>query len=190
MKRSIRKRMRELLAAMHHGKASFASQAACSTLTTLDEFRLADVVMIYLSLPEEVDTAAIAQLAWQAGKTVLAPKVNWQDNTMVAMEIHSLQDDLVVDDAGFRQPAAGRLWAGGDIDLIVIPGLAFDACGNRMGRGMGFYDRFLSAGDMRALKCGLAFQEQLLIDPLPTTQNDQPIDMLVTDNGVLRFNQK
>jgi 5-formyltetrahydrofolate cyclo-ligase len=180
--------MRELLLAMHHGKASSASQAACETLTALDEFRLADVVMIYLSLPDEIDTSAIAQVAWEAGKTVLAPKVNWEDRTMTAMEIHSLQGDLVVADSGFREPATGRLWSGGDIDLIVIPGLAFDSRGNRMGRGMGFYDRFLSAGDMRALKCGLAFHEQLLSEPLPITQNDQPIDMLVTNNGVLRFN--
>ena len=188
MKRSVRKRMRELLAAMHHGKVSAASQAACATLTALDEFRLADVVMIYLSLPDEIDTSTIAQMAWQAGKTVLAPKVNWEDRTMTAMEIRSLRDGLAVDESGFRQPATGRLWSGGDIDLIVIPGLAFDTHGNRMGRGMGFYDRFLAGDDVRALKCGLAFHEQLLSDPLPTTQNDQPIDMLVTNNGVLRFN--
>jgi 5-formyltetrahydrofolate cyclo-ligase len=73
-----------------------------------------------------------------------------------------------------------------DIDLVVLPGLGFDPFGNRLGRGRGFYDRFLAHRDYRAVSCGLALEEQF-VESVPVGPHDMPIDMLVTDKNVRRF---
>jgi len=204
MKHGLRKRMRQLLAEMPAPLAAAKSQAACARLVALEEFHRAGVVMIYLSMPGEVDTAQIALAAWRAGKTVLAPRVSWEQRHLLAMEIHSLGSGLVVGSYGIREPAeGGGPWPASEIDFIVVPALAYDRRGYRLGRGGGFYDRFLAersvsppAGQMRmvdasreghrTVTCGLAFAEQV-VDELPTAAHDRPVEMLVTDQEVLRF---
>ena len=189
MKRSIRRQMKEALSGFEAEDLAQRSAAACARLIALEEFRSASVIMIYLSLPTEVDTSPIALAAWQDDKTVLAPKVSWEHRHMLALEIHSLQSNLVIDERGLREPDYGHPWPVNDIDLIVVPGLAFDTRGNRLGRGMGFYDRFLGQPTLRALKCGLAFHEQVVAN-LPISENDVPIDVLATDRQVLRFDRR
>jgi 5-formyltetrahydrofolate cyclo-ligase len=72
------------------------------------------------------------------------------------------------------------------IDLVIVPGLGFTPTGHRIGRGMGFYDRFLAQRDFIGLSCGLAFEEQI-VESLPMLDHDIPLGMLVTDKGIRRF---
>jgi 5-formyltetrahydrofolate cyclo-ligase len=81
---------------------------------------------------------------------------------------------------------AGRPMPVSFIDLVIVPGLGFTQSGYRIGRGMGFYDRFLSQPDFLGLSCGLAFDEQVL-DTLPILDHDMPLSMLATDRGLRRF---
>ena len=189
MKDRIRKQVRQILLEMPREVAADKSHAACTALVALREFQAADAVMIYLPMPAEVDSAAVALHAWQQDKTVLVPKVDWEQRHMMAVEIRSLEDDLPEGKYGIRQPATGSPWPVEDIDFIVVPALAYDRRGNRLGRGSGFYDRFLATAGMRAVTCGLAFQEQVL-DLLPIHQHDRGVDLLVTDAEVLRFNRR
>jgi len=107
---------------------------------------------------------------------------------MVAVTCRSIDDDeMLVDQFGIRTPKNGQMWPYEDIDLIVVPALAFDRQGNRLGRGGGFYDRFLAEPRVHAVTVGLGFAEQL-VEELPTHHYDRPVDMLVTDQHVLRFN--
>jgi 5-formyltetrahydrofolate cyclo-ligase len=73
-----------------------------------------------------------------------------------------------------------------DIDLVIVPGLAFDASGNRLGRGRGFYDRFLSHREFHGVICALALEEQFM-DEVPAEELDVKMHMLVTDARVRRF---
>jgi 5-formyltetrahydrofolate cyclo-ligase len=73
-----------------------------------------------------------------------------------------------------------------DIDLVVTPAMGFDMKGNRLGRGGSYYDRFFTGNGLRAARCGFAFEEQLL-DVIPATANDEPVDFVVTDAGVTYF---
>ena len=73
-----------------------------------------------------------------------------------------------------------------EIDLVVAPGLGFDRKGNRLGRGGSYYDRFFTNKELKAAKCGFAFAEQV-IETVPVTEHDMPVDMLVTDEEVLYF---
>ncbi len=186
MKAQLRKQMKATLAAMPPELAAAKSRAACEALIALPEYQKAQAVMLYLPMPQEVDTTGIILHAWQHGKTVLAPKVGWSQRHMLAIEIHSLDDGVVQGEFGLREPADGSPWPVEQIDLICVPALAFDRKGNRLGRGGGFYDRFLAEPNAKAVTCGLGFAEQLL-DDLPTHHHDRPVDLLVTDKDVLRF---
>jgi 5-formyltetrahydrofolate cyclo-ligase len=186
MKSIIRHRMRLMLAAIPVETAAERSRAACAAVIGLEEFSTARVIMLYVPLPGELDTTPIAQAARRAGKTVLVPRVFWDRCTMIGVATGWPEERLAADDHGLRQPAGGQPWPVEDIDLIITPGLAFDRLGNRLGRGGGYYDRFLSQNRIRAVTCGLAFAEQI-VEAMPVSQEDRRVDMIVTDKEVLRF---
>lgn len=185
-KAAIRKALRERLAAMSETERHTKSVAACSLIIASPEFQNARCVMLFLSSPEEVDTAPMALKAWQAGKTVVVPKVSWDQKRMLPVEISSLSDAGMTHTGPVREPIAGTPMPLGFIDLVVVPGLGFTSAGNRIGRGMGFYDRFLAQPDFLGLSCGIAFEEQI-VSALPTLDHDMPLSMLATDRGLIRF---
>ena len=142
--------------------------------------------MLYLSTPTEVDTSPLALKAWQAGKTVVVPKVSWDQRRMLPVEITSLNDHMTTSGPGVREPIDGKPVPVDFIDLVVVPGLGFTEKGYRIGRGMGFYDRFLAQSEFIGISCGLAFDEQI-VPELPVLDHDIPLSMLVTDRGIRRF---
>jgi 5-formyltetrahydrofolate cyclo-ligase len=185
-KAAIRRQLRETLAAMSDADRHAKSLAACSLITSSREFAQAGTIMLYLSTTHEVDTAPLALRAWQAGKTVVVPKVSWDQKRMLPVEITSLHSDLTTSGLGVREPVGGKPVPTNLIDLVVVPGLGFTSNGYRIGRGMGFYDRFLAQDDFDGLSCGLAFEEQV-VPALPVLDHDMPLSMLVTDSGIRRF---
>jgi len=142
--------------------------------------------MVFLSLPTEIDTTPLVLRAWQDQKRVLAPKLSWEQRRMLPIEIRSLTDDLSDSMLGIREPASGIPMPIETIDLVIVPGLAFDQYGNRLGRGRGFYDRFLAHPEYRGWTCALSLEEQV-VDHVPAGPLDRPMDMLVTDVTVRRF---
>jgi 5-formyltetrahydrofolate cyclo-ligase len=182
----IRQQLRQALSAISETDRADKSLAACNLIAESPEFAAARVVMLYLSTPMEVDTASLALRCWQTGKTVVVPKVSWDQRRMLPVEITSLQAGLTTTDKGLREPIAGNPIPVGFIDLVIVPGLGFTANGHRIGRGMGFYDRFLVQQEFIGLSCGLAFHEQL-VPFVPILDHDMPLSMLVTDRGIRRF---
>lgn len=182
----VRRHLREMLEAMNDEARRAKSAAACGLLTRSPEFKVARVVMVYLSMPLEVDTAAIVLRAWQEEKTVVAPKVAWDQRRMLPIEITSLSAGLETTAPGMREPIAGNPVPVDLIDLVIVPGMGFTSAGQRIGRGMGFYDRFLSQPEFVGLSCGLGFEEQV-VEQLPTLDHDEPLSMLVTDGSIRRF---
>jgi len=162
------------------------SHLACERLIATEQFQTASTVMLFLSLPHEVDTSEAILAAWQSGKTVAVPKVSWEQRHMIPVQINSLDTDISTHASGLRHPTSGVPVPFGEIDLVVTPGLGFDRKGNRLGRGGGYYDRFFAHEQLKACKCGFAFAEQL-IDSVPVTDHDQAIDMLITDAEIMHF---
>ena len=185
-KAAIRRELKAKLDAMTEAQRHAKSVAACSLLSASPEFGAARVVMLYLSTPEEVDTAPLALRAWQAGKTVVVPKVAWDQRRMLPVEINTLQTGMTTTGPGVREPIAGKPIPVDFIDLVVVPGVGFTPTGYRIGRGMGFYDRFLAQPEFVGISCGLAFDEQI-VEQLPVLDHDMPLAMLVTDRGIRRF---
>ncbi|MFA5291773.1 MAG: 5-formyltetrahydrofolate cyclo-ligase [Phycisphaerae bacterium] len=188
-KQQLRQQIRSQLCRMTGQQRVDKSQMACKNLVETPEFRNANTIMTFLSLPHEIDTASFILYAWQHSKVVAVPKISWQQRHMIAVIINSLETGIATEAGGLRNPVTGIPVPLEDIDLIVTPGLAFDSKGNRLGRGGSYYDRFFVHPRLQAVKCGLAFSEQLL-ENVPTVEHDQPIDMLVTDEGVTYFNKK
>lgn len=186
MKKQLRQRLRQVLQGVPEQDARIQSAQACQLLAQQPEYHNAEVMMVFLSLPGEIDTTALCLKAWQDRKRVLAPRVSWEQRRMIPIEIRSLTHDLTITGLGLREPAAGNPIPPGLIDLCVVPGLGFDGYGNRLGRGRGFYDRFLATPEFRGVAAALAFDQQI-VDQLPVGPLDHPVDVLVTHNQVLRF---
>jgi len=177
--------MKAALGAMDADDAAAMSRQACRSLVELAEYRRARSVMLYAPIAGEVNCRPIAVEAWKDDKAVLLPRVTWEARQMVAVPVGSLDHPTVTGRAGLREPD-GEPWPIDEIDLIVVPGLAYDRLGNRLGRGGGFYDRFLAKASLAAHTCGLAFSIQV-VGELPVHPNDYPVKVLVTDKEVLRF---
>ncbi len=186
-KPAVRRLLRDRLAAVAPPDRHARSALACSWVTATPEFDQAQVVMLYLNTAEETETAPLALRCWRAGKTVVVPKVSWDQRRMLPIEITSLTTGLVhTAGTGIAEPVGGKPVPVDMIDLVIVPGLGFSTAGGRIGRGMGFYDRFLAQADFIGRSCGLGFEEQVL-DEVPTLDHDVPLSMLVTERGVRRF---
>jgi 5-formyltetrahydrofolate cyclo-ligase len=185
-KSAIRRRLREKLAGLTDQQRHAKSIAAAAAVVASPEFKAASVVMLFLAMSMEVDTSNIALKAWQTGKTVVVPKVSWDQRRMLPIEISSLTAGLTTTGPGVREPMSGNPIPVNLIDLVIVPGLGFTETGYRIGRGMGFYDRFLAQNDFVGVSCGLAFEEQI-VPQLPVLDHDIPLSMLATDRGIRRF---
>lgn len=183
-KTELRRQLRACLLAMSPEQRKEKSRKACRNLIATEPFQSASIIMMFLSLPHEVDTSDAILHAWQLGKTVAVPKISWQQRHMIPVRINSLDTGFSTGTWGLRNPLTGVPIPFGQIDLVVAPGLGYDRQGNRLGRGGSFYDRFFANKDLTAARCGLAFAEQVL-ESIPTTESDEPVEFLVTDEEVV-----
>ena len=186
-KPTLRNQLRHAIAAVTPEERHAKSLAAAALLTSTAEFAAARVVLIYLSTVYELDTSTVALRCWQQGKLLAAPRVSWDQRRMMPVEINSLSDSaMTITGPGIREPREGAPMPVEMIDLVIVPGLGFATTGQRIGRGMGFYDRFLSQRDFHGVSCGFAYEEQV-VEALPTQDHDMGVAMLVTDRAVRRF---
>jgi len=180
----LRREMRNCLLAISPEQRKEKSRKACRNLISTEQFQDASIIMMFLSLPHEVDTSEAILHAWQLGKMIAVPKISWQQRHMIPVQISSLETGFSAGASGLRNPVAGVPIPFGQIDLVVAPALGFDRLGNRLGRGGSFYDRFFANKEVIASRCGLAFAEQVL-DSIPVTASDEPVEFVVTDEEVI-----
>lgn len=185
-KEAIRRQMLMIRKAMTEAEAEGKSRIILDDLITLPEYRRCTHLMTYVSFQQEVSTLEL--LAWRLaeGKTTSVPYCMTQARELYAMEIDSLED-LAENTFGLLEPRPGhgRIQAPSSIDLILLPGLAFDGNGNRIGFGAGYYDRFLARVPSHAVKIALAYSFQVLPE-VPRYPWDIPADLIVTEQGILR----
>ena len=184
-KMELRHNIRSRIFTLPQSQLRAESKLASQNLIGTEEYKHASILMIFLSLPHETDTTAVILDAWQREKTVVVPKVSWQQRHMIPVEITSLETGFTTERGGFKNPTTGVPIPVEEIDLVVTPGLAFDKTGNRLGRGGSFYDNFFALELLSATKCGFAFRQQI-VESVPVVEHDQPVDMIVTDEDVIR----
>ena len=188
-KEIVRQQISDRLNALGDRDIQQKSAQACKHLCELDEFIQARTVMIYLSLPREIDTSAAILEAFGTGKKVLVPKMIWEDRKLIPVVIETLNCEMEIGRFGLRNPTGNETLPVSSIELVIIPGLGFDETGNRIGRGAGFYDRFLADNQFSGIRCGLALEDQIL-NTIPVSDHDMSLDLLVTENRIRRFKRK
>ena len=153
-------------------------------LAELDVWQDAALVHTYVGAVQgEVATRGIVERALREGKTVICPRVRWKPRGLDSFAIRSL-DDLVESSRGLWEPDPARatLVDDAELDLVLVPGIAFDRRGWRIGFGAGLYDRFLAGA--AAPRVALAFSLQIL-DSLPVEPHDEPVDWIVTEGETI-----
>ncbi len=137
-------------------------------------------ILVFLPLPDEVNLNDL--LAGDAETRYVATRTPERGGEL---SVHELGGPLVVHRLGFLQPHESARRVGPDeIDVALLPGLAFDLYGNRLGRGAGYFDRFLRATRQGVKLVGVVPAE-LVVDRLPTDPHDMPVDYLATEEGVI-----
>ncbi len=168
---------RKALSPSSYAKKSLEIQ---KKLKALPKWREAGRILLYVSSPEEVDTHALILDALDENRKVFVPKASGK-----TLAICPLDDweSLKPGSHGILEPCEILEEAHPEtMDLIIVPGIAFDPRGHRIGYGGGFYDKLLKL--TRGYKVGLAFSEQML-DELPTEAHDVPLDLIITDQSLI-----
>lgn len=148
----------------------------------LKEVTEAKSILLYAALPKEVQTLPLIHTL-STGKQVWLPKV-----AGLELEIRAYEGDSSLQKGNFNVPEpTGRLCPDPeDIDLVLVPGVAFSRNGARMGYGKGFYDRLLPK--LRAKKIGFAFDFQLF-DHIPTEDHDEHMDLIITNSEIITLSR-
>jgi 5-formyltetrahydrofolate cyclo-ligase len=183
-KAALRSSIKLALAAMRPEERHEASISACQRLMGLDEFRRAGAVMLYMPMTTEVDLSSIALRCIQSGKTVCVPKVVGTDLRPVEITRFDVAD-MDVDHHGVRTPRDGQPVPVNLLDLVVVPGLAFDSGGRRLGRGGGIYDRFLVRLRRSTITIGIAYDTQI-VETVPAAPHDINVHLVVTERRVIQ----
>ncbi len=161
------------------------SLAIAARFFELEEFQNSRNLLFYLSLASEVQTDRMIRRSLDLGKRVCVP-ILAPGKRLEVSEIRTLDLEFAVRALGVREPRAeDRIPAdAGDLDLIVVPGLAFDTHGARIGYGGGYFDRFLADACERARRVALAFDFQIL-PSVPQTEQDVPVHRILTETTTI-----
>lgn len=177
-KSEIRDKMKAMRRALSKDDAALLSRSITEKVCSLPCFVNAGTVMTYISAFKEPDTAAIIENTLLNNKKCVVPVSNTDTHTITPVYI---TDTLVKGAYGIPEPDIINEADISDIDIALIPGIAFDMHGNRTGFGMGYYDRFLS--QFKGLKIGLCYDFQLL-PSIPADEHDIRMDLIITEKRI------
>lgn len=162
------------------------SERISRNLFACEEFKRSRHLMAYMSLEKEVQTDSIIKISLKMGKKVYLPVVDKNKKELRVTELPGLDIEFESGPFGIREPAEKELrWASPRVlDCVIIPGVAFDVNGGRLGFGGGYYDRLLKCLLPESSRVGVAFAFQVL-DALPQREHDQKVRKLITENNTM-----
>ncbi|ABR50213.1 5-formyltetrahydrofolate cyclo-ligase [Alkaliphilus metalliredigens QYMF] len=186
MKNTLRKQLlaqREILSSVH---METKSQQVRSSLFNFSPYKKAQHVMLYVSFGKEVITRGIIQDLLDQNKRVFIPVCVPKTKELIISELLDFDEDLEIGHFGVLEPKKEALRPVDPkiLDFIIVPGLAFDSQGYRIGYGGGYYDRFLPKISDKVPKVSLAFDE-FVIDSVPTDSFDIPVDFIITEKKLI-----
>jgi 5-formyltetrahydrofolate cyclo-ligase len=185
----LRKRMRTILAAVEPVDVRVKSAAIWERLSALPEFASAEWLLVYVSAGNEVDTHGLIEQLLAMGKRVCVPKFDETEKQYIVSELKDFHAELAKGQFGIMEPKPGtaRPVEVARLQALLVPGLAFDENGNRLGRGMGFFDRLLR--DAHGLRIALAYDFQILSE-VPTADHDVRLNFIVTETRSINCQRK
>jgi 5-formyltetrahydrofolate cyclo-ligase len=154
------------------------SDAALKLLQLQPAWRQSGTVLLFASLPDELDIWPLLEAGLALGKQMGLPQYDTSTASYSAARIQDCAQDLCAGKFGIREPRPGReKMELNRLDLVLVPGLAFDLHGSRLGRGKGFYDRLLAK--VRGTTCGIAYDHQI-VSVVPAEPHDIHVDCILT----------
>ena len=185
MKKTIRKRMRKIRGRMSATECLEKSNRICKHVEKLIYEKDFRSVMVYVSMRNEVNTRSLIDKLIDQEKIVLAPVMDEVTKELLPYRLTNSQNELVQNNYGIYEPNPKicKLFPVDKIELVLVPGLAFDKNGYRIGYGGGYYDRFLRKCP-QAVWLGLAYENQL-VDHIPHEKSDVPVKMIATEEGMI-----
>ncbi len=179
-KRALRREARARRDGLSPEERERMSDEVARTVLALPAVVDATTVMAFASFGSEVDTGPIIEGLARDRRRVVLPRV--EGRAIVPVSYRS-GDPVMASSLGAVEPADGEPVGPEEIDVVIVPGLAFDRSGHRVGYGRGFYDRFLGLLRPHALTVGICFSVQLVED-VPHGRGDRPVDLVVTERGL------
>ncbi|MBI5415890.1 MAG: 5-formyltetrahydrofolate cyclo-ligase [Candidatus Omnitrophica bacterium] len=183
-KQELRQKVLTLLRKQKEEERSAKSLVILDKLLKSLEFRRALTVLFYAAFDGEVDTFEMMQRAQQLGKRIGLPYIVRKEKRMIPTVVESIEEDLAIGPYGVRQPREAsreKTLSVDELDLVIVPGVAFDRHNHRLGRGQGYYDRFLKGLSARTPTIGLAFDFQI-VDHLPLQEeHDVPVSSVLVN---------
>lgn len=173
-KKELRKLIKERKKTFAPENAIVDSEKIFSQVESLPQFKEAEVVLAYWSLSDEVITHSFI-LKWAGKKKIVLPIVIGE--TLELRAFNGVETLVTSDSFGIQEPKTEVLVDPKEVDFAIIPGVAFDKKGNRLGRGKGFYDRFLN--QTKAYKVAVGYDFQIL-DEIPVSSFDVPVDIVIS----------
>lgn len=181
-KREIRLRVKARKSLLTDDERRNAAKAVFDVLERTAAFLVADRILMYHSLPDELSTLEFIE-KWSDRKQFFLPRVNGVNLELLPYRRTNLRHGAF----NIEEPEGDEIVAAELMELIVVPGVAFDRQGNRVGRGKGFYDRLLS--ETKALTVGVGYDFQLF-DEVPAEPHDTPMDVIITESSHLVFHRR
>jgi 5-formyltetrahydrofolate cyclo-ligase len=177
MKTALREQVVKRLSGIPAGERTTASAQARALLAQQTVWQSAQTILFFAPLPGELDVWPLLPAAIEAGKSVALPRFDRHLKNYTACHIQDPETDLHTGHFGIREPNTycSRL-SSSRVDLILVPGVAFDAKGHRLGRGKGYYDQLLTV--IGGKRCGVAFEEQFVAE-VPVEPHDARMDYLL-----------
>lgn len=177
-KKQLRKKIMQQLTAMTNEQYTSLSAKLASQLFLTSHWQQSKVVALTISRFPEVDTFPIINQAWSEGKQVAIPKCLPKTKEM-DFRIFSSYDNLEVVYSGLQEPVKDKTKSvqPSEIDLLIVPGVAYTLKGDRIGFGGGYYDRYLV--DYNGVTLSLAFPEQV-VNKMPLDPHDLPVQKIIT----------
>lgn len=173
-KKEIRREMKRRNLALTDAERAERSDRIFRMIEQLGEFEAAQTIALFASLADEPDTVPLLA-RWYGRKRVLVPRV--EGDVMQFYDYHPAQMECGA--FGIAEPTANEAADPADIDFILVPGTAFTTGGARMGRGKGYYDKYLSQNAFHAFKAGICYPHQI-VDTIPLESHDVQVDMVCT----------
>lgn len=188
-KLELRSEVAQTISAMSKQERQSKSEQILTRLLNMAELKSAKQIMSFSPLSDEPDIFPLVNELLQNGREVLLPITNPDSLTMSVASITDPVRDLKVGAYGILEPAnCIPLSSFEHLDVVIIPGRAFDSSGNRLGRGKGYYDNFLSQLKPHAyngpLRVGVAYEAQIF-SLVPTTPRDASVDIIITESRVI-----
>jgi 5-formyltetrahydrofolate cyclo-ligase len=185
-KAELRSKIRAVIKSFSPEKRHSDSAKLCASLGQQDFFRNANSILFFAPLPEEPDLWPVLSGALASKKLVALPCFDSENQAYVPRRVSDIHVEIISGKFGIREPAPTCVAIPlQDLDLVLVPGVAFDIGGHRLGRGMGYYDRLLQ--NFPGKKVGVAFDEQI-VDAVPAGKNDVKMDLVLTPTRCENFN--